>query len=246
MPTISGERKLENREKIIRSAVEIISKKGIQGTTLGLIGRKAGLEYAAVRNFFPTKETIVSAYYEDRLDLSVERLKTISGFDDFTLQEQLQTFFETQLEILSPDREFVDATFWPIAILSTRDGRLLEPIRSGFSRIIADLFEAAVEVEEIPDQLFSEQIYHLFWLFNAGLVLYWLRDGSNQFRNTTVLLDKSLDLAVSFLKAGIINKVLDIVTFLLKTHVLNYRDIIEDPVEIINKVKAQFMGDKHA
>jgi hypothetical protein len=90
-----------------------------------------------------------------------------------------------------------------------------------------------------------EQCYNFFWHYNTGLVLYWLADSSNQFRNTTVLLDKSLDLTVSFLKADIVNKFLDVATFLLKTHFVSW-DILKDPVEIINKVQSQFMEEKHA
>jgi len=246
MSTISEKQKLEKREKIIRSAVDTISKKGFKGSSMREIARKASAGYAAIYNYFPTVEAIVYAYYEKQLDLSYQRSRAIQGFNEFTLQEQLQAFFETQLEVFLPDREFVEVTFWPITISSTGNDRYSKPIQSTFSSIIAELFEAAIAVEKIPDQVFLEQIYSFFWHYNKGLVLYWLNDGSNQFRNTTVLLDKSLDLAISFIKAGIADKVLDVATFLLKNHVLKYQGLIEDPMEIIHKVKRQFMGDNHA
>ena len=47
-------------------------------------------------------------------------------------------------------------------------------IRSRFenvsSCIIADFFEAAVEVDEIPDQVFPDMIYDFFWNYNVGLI----------------------------------------------------------------------------
>jgi len=246
MSKVSEKQRLEKRNRIIRSAVETISKKGLKGAAMSEIARKAGVGYAAVYSYFPAREAIVCAWYKEQLDLSVERLKTVAGFDEFSLQEQLQAFFETQLEGFLPDREFVNATLWTVTFSLPRDDPHLQAIRSGFDGIIADLLEAAVQVDEIPDQVFLGQIYSFFWLYNAGIVFYWLKDGSDQFQNTTVLLDKSLDLAVSFLRAGILNKVLDILTFLLKTHIIGYQDILRDPMEIVHRVKRQFMGGKHA
>jgi AcrR family transcriptional regulator len=246
MSEISEKRKLEKRKKIIRSAVDIISKKGIKKATMSEIARKASVGYAAIYGYFPAKEAIVCAWYEEQLDLSVQRLRAIAGFDEFSLQEKLQAFFETQLEIFLPDREFVDVTFWPAVVSSPRGDHYSGPIRSSFSRIIADLFEAAIHIDEIPDQVLLKEIYIFFWHFNTGLVLYWLKDSSNQFQNTTILLDKCLDLALPFFKAGIVNKVLDIVSFLLKNHLVGCLDIVKDPMEVIHKVQSQFMGEKHA
>jgi len=238
---ISEEQKQEKRREIIRVAVETIKEKGIKATSMREIARKAGLSNATVYNCFPNKEAIIFAYYEDQLDLSVKRLGEIADFNEFSLQEQLQAFFETQLEMFLPDREFVDASFWAITITSKRDYEYLKPIRSRFCSVVAELFEAAVEVEEIPEQVFRETIYNFFWDYNTGLVFYWLRDRSNQFQNTSILLDKSLDLAVSFFKAGILNKAFDIAAFLFRNHIVSGLDMIKDP-EIVQKLKRQFMG----
>ena len=189
---IREKQKQENRKKIIRAAVETITKKGIKGVSMREIARKAGLGDATIYNYFPSREAIVYAYYEDQLAFSVKQLSEIAGFNEFSLHEQLQAFFETQLELFLPDREFVDGTFWAVTFASSHDDQYLKPIRSRFVCVIADLFEAAVEVDEIPDQIFLEQTHSFFWKFNVGLIFYWLQDSSNQFQNTTVLLDKSL------------------------------------------------------
>ena len=43
--------------------------------------------------------------------LAPKSLREIDRFNEFSLQEQLQAFFEAQLEVLLPDRGFVDVTF---------------------------------------------------------------------------------------------------------------------------------------
>ena len=93
-------------------------------------------------------------------------LRSIADFNEFSLQEQLQAFFETQFELFLADREFVDVSFRAITFSLTHDYQYLKPIRKRFFRIISDLFEAAIEVGEIPDLVFLELTYH----FSLGLL----------------------------------------------------------------------------
>jgi len=239
---ISEEQKLENRKKIIRAAVDAITEKGMKAATMREIAQRAGLGDATIYNYFPTKEAIMYAYYEDQLEAGVERLKSIADFNEFSLQEQLQAFFETQLELFLPDREFVDLSFRAITFSLTHDYQYIKPIRSRFFRIISDLFGGAIEAGEIPDQVFLELAYQFFWDYHVGVIFYWLRDRSNQFQNTTVLLDKSLDLAVTFIKAGVVNKILDMASFLFRHHIIDRLDTIRDRVEVVRKVKREFTG----
>ncbi len=241
---ISEEQKRENRKKIIRAAVDAITKKGLKGATMKMIARKAGLGDATIYNYFPTKEAILYAYYEEQLDETVERLRSIPDFNEFSLQEQLQAFFETQLALFLPDREFVDTSFRGITFSLTHDYQNLKSIRNRFFRIISDMFEAAIEVGEIPDLVFLELTYHFFWDYYVGLIFYWLRDRSSRFQDTTVLLDKSLDLAITFIKAGVINKALDVASFLFRHHIIDRLDRLKDNVEVVHRVKRQFMGDR--
>ncbi|MHC1712231.1 MAG: TetR/AcrR family transcriptional regulator [Solidesulfovibrio sp.] len=64
---ISEEQKRKNRDEIIRAAVDAITEKGMKGATMREIAKKAGLGDATIYNYFPTKEAIVYAYYEDQL-----------------------------------------------------------------------------------------------------------------------------------------------------------------------------------
>ena len=107
------------------------------------------------------------------------------------------------------------------------------------------MFEAAVEVGEIPDLVFLELTYHFFWDYYVGLIFYWLRDRSDQFQDTTILLDKSLDLGTTFIKAGVVNKALDVASFLFRHHIIDRLDRIKDNAELVHRVKRQFMGDRH-
>ncbi|MBI5584220.1 MAG: TetR family transcriptional regulator [Deltaproteobacteria bacterium] len=240
---ISNEKKLETRLKLIKVAVEIVSEKGLKGTTMKAIAKAAHIGEATIYNYFPTKEAILFAYYEHQLQTGAERLKSIPGFNKFTLQEQLQAFLETNLELFLPDREFIQETFKMVFFSLFQQVKQMQAIRDLFSKIINDLFEAAVEVGEIPKQAFQEILLQFVWDYYIGIIIYWSKDSSDQFNNTSILIDKSLHLACSLLKAGIVNKLFDITQFLFKQHILSRFDFFCRQVDTLHQIKREFMSE---
>lgn len=243
---ISGAQKLENRKRIIRETVDMILENDFKSTTMRAVARAAGIGDATIYNYFPTKESILYAYYEDGMTACIEKLKVIENFNEYSLQEQLQTFFETELELFLPDREFVQKTFKQVFFSFSQDYNRLLPIRSLFFSVIDEMFGAAAEVGEIEEQVFQEMISFLIWDYNIGIILYWINDESEAFSNTTVFNDKSIDLLCSLIQSGIVNKTFDIAIFLFRNHVLNKMQSAKDRFKTIDFVKRRFMGDDNA
>ncbi|MCF6247181.1 MAG: hypothetical protein L3J69_07445 [Desulfobacula sp.] len=171
----------------------------------------------------------------------VDALKTISDFNEYTFQEQLQTFFETKLELLIADRQFLEKTFKMTFFVLSQHYSHIRPIKDRFMSIVEDIFSNAIEVGEIPDQVFRELTMQIFWEYYIGIVIYWLNDDSDRFESTSILIDKSIDLACSSLKAGIGNKIFDMGIFLFKNHVLSRMDMIKDHVDTLHGIKKKFM-----
>ena len=140
---VSAKQKMETRQAIIRAATDLIIEKGFKAATMRAISRAAGVGDATIYNYFPTKEAILFAYYEDQLNVCIDKLKAIEGFNEFTLQEQLQAFFNTQLELFTPDREFVEETFSTVFFSWSRNFRHLKTIRKRFFEVLEDLFQTA-------------------------------------------------------------------------------------------------------
>ena len=108
---ISQEQKAANRRAIIRAAVAVISEKDFPSSTMREIAKSAGVGDATIYNYFATKDAILIGYYDDHMQACIQTLKEVADFNTFTLQEQLQTFFETGLDHFQADRQFVAATF---------------------------------------------------------------------------------------------------------------------------------------
>ncbi len=119
---------------------------------------------------------------------------------------------------------------------------MFEPIRQQFIAAIKEMFDAAVEVEEIPPLMFSELVMQLFWDYYIAVLAYWLNDASPNFDDTTVLIDKSMDLTAALLKAGVVNKMFDLTVMLFKTHVLNRLPRLKNHVNMAHALKREFMG----
>ena len=56
------------------------------------------------------------------------------------------------------------------------------------------------------------------------------------------MIDKSLDLACTFIKAGVVNKLFDIASFLFKNHILSRLDFFRTRVDTIHRMKREFMA----
>ncbi len=238
---ISKEQKAENRRKIIRAAVNLFTEKGVRSATMKAIARSAGVADATIYNYFPTKEAILFGFYQDHMQDVIERLKSIEDFNTYGFQEQLQILMETSLDLYLPDREFVAETHKTVFLSFSSFYRQLKPIRQSFYAVVREIYEAAIEVGEIPDQVFLEVSHQFFWDYYIAMVHYWLNDTSEQFADTTVLIDKSLDLACTMIKSGIANKIFDIMTFLFKQHVLSKMDLIREKIDTVHIVKRRFM-----
>ncbi len=244
---ISKKQKLANRNKILAALVDLVIAKDLKTATMREIARTAGLGDATIYNYFPTKDAIVYAYYEDRFDQVTEALKQIPDFHTYTFQEQLQTFFETKLDLLLADREFLEKTFKTAFFTLSQDYARLRPSRDKFMAVIREIFEAAIEAGEIEDQVFLELSVQFFWEYYVGIILYWLKDDSDQFEATTLLIDKSMDLASASIRAGIGNKIFDMGIFLFKNHLLSRMDLVKERVDILHGIKRKFMDktDEH-
>ncbi len=243
---ISKEQKESNRRAIIVALVDIVTDQGLKAATMKKIARQSGLGDATIYNYFPTKEAILFGYYTDHFTACIQQLKAVADLNEYSLQEQIQTFFETSFDLFQKDREFVALTFKQVFFSYSQSYKLVKPIRANFTAIIREMVEASVEVGEIPDQVFQEVIVQLFMDFYSAMTAYWIADRSDDFNDTTILMDKSLGLAVAMLKAGIANKILDITLFLFRTHVLNNLGAVKEGMETMGSIKRNFMETRHA
>ncbi len=214
---ISEKDKAKTQVKILNASVEVITEKGFKSASMREIASRAGVGDATIYNYFPSKEKLLYGYCEYMQQQSMDQLRGIENFHEYSLQEQLQQFVETQLELWLPAREFLREVFKLTYYSPVAGAAHLDGTRKLFNRIVTDLLEAAIEAEEIPQQPYQDLLPRLFWDYQTGVLAYWINDDSEDFANTTQLVDKSMDIIASILHQGMIGKSLDLVSFLFRS-----------------------------
>jgi AcrR family transcriptional regulator len=239
---ISEKQKRENRDAIIQAAVDLVIENGYKSATMRAMARKAGLGDATIYNYFPTKESILFAYYEDKLSEACESLSGIAGFEEYNFQEKLQELFETTLETFLADREFVQETF-RLVFYPVTPYRDIKRIMAHFNACLDSIFDSAIEAEEIEEPPFRDMTNHFFWDYFVGVVVYWLKDTSEQFTDTSDLINKTMDLACTILKTGVVNKVFDIISFLFRNHIVSRLQSCRSGFDAFSQIRREFMDE---
>ncbi len=243
MAKISEKEKQLTRLKILEAAVDVIIEKGFKQASMREIARHAGVGDATIYNYFPSKEKLLYGYCEHIQQQLMSALKGIEDFHTYSLQEQLQQFVETELELWLPAREFLQQVFTLTFYSPAANLNHLAATRNLNQKMVRDMIEAAIEAGEIPDQPYSELLPRLLWDYQSGILAYWLRDDSENFENTTQLIDKSMILVGTILQKGMVGQSLDLVSFLFRTHVMSHLDSFADFTRSADKMKRQFMQD---
>ena len=87
---ISKSKKLEIRRKIIKAAVDIMTKKSFESASMREIAQSAGIGEATIYNYFSTKEQLLYGFIEQtHMDVTSEVL-AINGFESFSLKYALR------------------------------------------------------------------------------------------------------------------------------------------------------------
>jgi len=155
------------------------------------IAECAGMSLGASYYYFPSKEAIVSAYYDyvqqehrQRVEREIPKAKN--------LRQRLGIAFHTKLDIIQHDRKLLVALFryggdpgHPLSWFGPATQRQRDLSMSIFARALGD--------EKLP-----KDVRHLapmaLWALHMGFILYFVNDGSEEQRRTRRLMDGTLDL----------------------------------------------------
>lgn len=234
------------RVRILEAAVDVITIKGFKSATMREIAKLAQIGDATIYNYFPTKEKLLYGYCEYVQQQVLLELKEISDFHEYTVQEQLQQLVETNLRVWLPAREFLQQVFEisfaePVAGMTN-----IAETKRLFTSMVVDMLDAAVEAGEIPEQPYRELLPRLFWDYMNGILAYWLKDTSEGFANTTQVIDRSMELVANILQQGMVGKLLDLASFLFRTHLMSHLDSLKNLHQApdLTTAKRRFMEGK--
>ena len=190
---------METRHRILRAALELFQERGFAETTMRDIARRASVATGAAYYYFDSKESLVLAFYlETQRQLREGVGAPLAKISD--LRERLRAVLEVRFEQFAPYRRVFTALFRsagdPESPISPFSEETRE-IREQAIAVFAEVLEGSST--RVPPDL-KPHLPRLFWLYQMGLILFWIHDRSPGQVRTKRLLEKSLDLVVRAIK----------------------------------------------
>lgn len=100
--------KADRRERILQAALELIGERGFQAATYDLIARRAGVSRGTVFNYFPYKESILTAYLAEELgELSERVAERRRERPDWSATDELRYLFSELARFIEQRRELI-------------------------------------------------------------------------------------------------------------------------------------------
>lgn len=188
----------ETRRRIFEAALALFRKRGFAETTMRDIAREADVALGAAYYYFDSKDAIVMAFYQRTQDelvpLVADALSHTHGF-----KQRLAAVIRVKLDYCAPNRRLM-------AALATHidPQHPLSPF-SEQTRAIRDadtrFFQSALEGSDIkiPDDL-ATHLPRLLWLYQMGLLLFWVYDRSPRQWRTTQIFARTLSIVVKLIR----------------------------------------------
>ena len=193
-----GPKSEATRARILDAALAVFRRRGFQQATMREIAAEAHVAVGAAYYYFDSKDALVMAFYEQAQDQLASALDSLLAASN-TLEQRLRAIIGCKLEYFAPNRPLLGALSahidpgHPLSPFSAATSTLRERDLAFFARAVAD------SDLRLPRAV-QPYLPRLLWLYQMGLLLYWVYDQSPHQRRTTALYEKTLQMILVSLK----------------------------------------------
>jgi len=187
----------QTRHEILKSAIRLFRDQGFDATTMRDIAADAGVALGAAYYYFPSKESIIQAYYKAVQAEHEHKVSEALATRKMDLKERLQFVMRSKLDILENDRKLLGVIFrysgepdHPLSCLG--------PGTAESRRASIEIFTRAIEDEKLPKDL-RQLLPISLWALHMGALILFIYDKSPQQQRTRKLIVGALDLTMRLL-----------------------------------------------
>ena len=179
-PTVQG---AAARDHLYATAMALIARRGYEAATLREIAREAGVSVGLLYRYFPSKQAVIVALYDQ---LSMEFARRAATMHAGSWRTRFVFALETSLDVLRPHRLPLRALI-PVLIGDPVDGVFADG--TAFSRFrVQRVFEDAVNgAADAPKEPLSAALGRVLYLVHLAVLLWWLLDRTPQQKATAAL-----------------------------------------------------------
>ena len=188
----------ETRARILAAAMDLFRRQGFEETTMREIATGAGVATGAAYYYFDSKDAIVLAFYDQaQLEMEPQLEAALAGAKD--LKGRVGALLEVKFQYFEPNRRLLGT----LAAHADPEHRL-----SPFSDQTREMrerdmkfFERALEGSRIKvSGELGQHLPRILWIYQMGVILFWIYDRSPAQQRTRLLVEKSLGIVVRLIK----------------------------------------------
>jgi AcrR family transcriptional regulator len=188
----------ETRSRILEAALSVFRERGFEKATMREIATEAGVAVGAAYYYFDSKDALVMAFYERaqgemnaEIDAALDQART--------LEARLRAIIGAKFTYFQPNRKLLGALSahadpeHPLSPFSTETAAIREQDIGSFERAVKD---SAIK---LPSSV-APYLGRLLWMYQMGLILFWVYDRSPGQERTTLLYDKTMKMLLVTLR----------------------------------------------
>ena len=183
----------QTRALILSTALDLFRERGYEETTMRAIAECAGVALGNAYYYFRSKEHLIQAFYAQSHQEHLAASRPILDREK-DLKTRLKGVLYAKVSTSEPYHRFSASLFKtaadphsPLNPFSAESN----PTRQESTALFAEaLFGSRTKV---PEDL-KEELPNLLWMYQMGLVLFWIYDNSPGRRRTHAMIDHTVDL----------------------------------------------------
>ena len=194
-PNTKPSRGEQTKSNIIDAALGLFEEVGFEATTMRAVAQRAGVSVGNAYYYFDSKDELIQGFYdraaERHFAVSVERLDGVTD-----LAQRIHRHLDSWFEIMAGYHEFASSFFRtaadPTSPLSpfSSESEAARAAAIGRWRTVVSGSDA-----EIADAVAAE-LPELLWLYQMGLVMFWVHDRSADQIATRMMAARTVPLVV--------------------------------------------------
>jgi len=186
------------RARILEAALQVFRERGFNNSTMREIAAAAKVALGAAYYYFDSKDALVMAFYEE------SQAKLVPAIDEKldncrTLEERLKAIIGHKFEYFAPNRGLMSALSGhvdpehPLSPFSNETAHIRDRDIAFFARAVD---ESGLRLTPA----IAPYLPRLLWMYQMGLMLYWVYDRSESQERTRFLFEKTLQMILFGLK----------------------------------------------
>jgi len=184
---------IRTRQNILDAALLLFTEKGYEKATMRQIAAQAEMAPGSIYHHFPTKEHIVQAFYdllhEDHAQACVGILAS-----EIRLERRLHEVIRKKIELAEPFKKVSGVLFRvasdpknPLSPFSAQSSPTRDKSLALFRQLVSG------SSAKLPDDV-RVILADYLWLYQMGIILYWIHDTSENSQKTFRLIDRTVKL----------------------------------------------------